>query len=105
MSGGWKQILKKGPVFAHASKGQVSSLLLAVFTISCITTPFSGLAFLLWLYLNAGFLGFLCRKKGVFFGIQGLFVTWVDHIVMFSGVVSGTVVLLRPGMLKKELHG
>lgn len=95
MSGGWRHILRNGPAFAHASKKQVLGLLLVLFTVISINTPWCPWIFLVWIGLNARFMYYLFRKRGLIFGIKGAAVTWMDHLVMVTGVITGTIFLLR----------
>ena len=96
---GWKQLGKKKVGFAHSPKEQLMSVILApvivVLAASSFLLPASGffalsLAFL-WLLLNSSFISFLFREKGLLFGMTSIAVTFIDHLVMFAGIISGTL--------------
>jgi glycosyltransferase involved in cell wall biosynthesis len=94
---GWKQVGGKEGGFAHASRKQLISVLLApVILILAGSTCFGYNCLLLliplsifWVTLNARFFSFLIKEKGLIFGALGILLTFVDHIVMALGVFSG----------------
>ncbi|MCM8775872.1 MAG: glycosyltransferase family 2 protein [Candidatus Omnitrophica bacterium] len=97
---GWRQLFRHQTGFAHASKGQILSVVLApmIFLGGMIHFPMRGsylaLAFLIWFVLNLNFFRFLVREKGIAFGIFSVLVTFLDHLVMAFGIVSGAVAFL-----------
>ena len=97
---GWKQLGKYHTGYAHAAKSQIVSLLLvpniwfllllSLFVQSLVVIPL--VLILGWLMINRGFFIFLYRKKGLNFLIPALIFTFLDHLVMFAGVMTGSIV-------------
>jgi glycosyltransferase involved in cell wall biosynthesis len=95
--GGIKQLGRKGTGFAHSPKGQLASVAiapaifmtgLACVSVHALVLPLTILI-LAWLILNNKFLLFLIREKGPVFGFLAIFVTFMDNIVMASGILCG----------------
>jgi cellulose synthase/poly-beta-1,6-N-acetylglucosamine synthase-like glycosyltransferase len=94
---GFKQLGKHKTGFAHSPKEQLISIILAPVILLAGILSFSGqLHFahifsliMIWLLLNIRFFVFLAREKGLVFIAQAIFVTFLDNIVMFLGVVCG----------------
>lgn len=96
---GWREIGPRSHGFAHASKAQIVSLAVtpAVILMPLIDRGFFLAALLgaLWLALNARFLFFLAREKGILFAFKGAAVTFLDYLVMGLGVLGGFLSCLR----------
>jgi glycosyltransferase involved in cell wall biosynthesis len=97
---GWKQ-LGRGSRYAHASGTQLLSVMLAPLILVLAPLAWAvnmpvALAppVLVWLFLNARFLIYLTRERGPLFGALAVPVTFVDHLVMASGIVAGLVAAL-----------
>jgi len=96
---GWRQLGRNKTGFAHASKEQIISLVLIPFIIFSFLTqqllllslPLVFLLLFFWFLLNISFFYFLTKERGVFFGIQSIVFTFVDHLVMTLGILSGVV--------------
>jgi len=96
----WKNVGSGG--FAHAKRGQLLSLLLVwLVTSSALLAVVdrragfvAGAAAILWIVLNAGFLGFLRRERGWWYALRAWAVTFVDHHVMLVGAACGFVCAL-----------
>ena len=94
---GWRQLGARGPGFAHASKRQIISVVLApLLLISMLTAPFiraflglSPVLALIWLVLSAGLLTFLTRHRGLTFGLSAVLLTFIDNIAMATGILCG----------------
>jgi len=96
---GWKQIGRNKTGFAHSSKKQLLSLVLACI-ISLVVSAclfgcccFPGIIILIsiWIVLNFDFFYFLVREKGLLFGIFAFFVTFIDNVIMLLGIVCGSL--------------
>ncbi len=103
----FKKILnQKG--FAHSKFEQLTSISVAFFAyvLMWITTIASGkesklflisktgslcLVFL-WILLNQRFFKFLYQKRNLVFAIKAIFFTFIDQVVMFSGVAVGFMI-------------
>jgi len=94
---GWKELGRNNLGFAHASKVQLLSVILApaVF-ILLVIGGFNHFYFLpalllsfVWSFLNVRFIKFLTQERGLVFGCQAFFITFLDNIIMFSGIVWG----------------
>jgi len=100
---GWKQIAKFKTGFAHSSKTQILSLLLAPVIAALLVLGamdrqmdvLIGLTLLLWFLFNVNFLVFLEKEKGFIFAFRSLFVTFFDNIVMMLGILCGLVAAIR----------
>ena len=94
---GWKRLGKNQTGFAHAPKNQLVSvvlapgiLLLGIASLYLGSAPtLSAALAAVWLWLNLDFHRFLAREKGPIFGLAALFVTFLDHLVMASGILLG----------------
>lgn len=104
---GWKQLFKNKTGFAHSPKEQIISVIAAP---GCVLTAVLGLfyhnalllsllLFLMWVALNVSFIYFLTREKGFLFGISAFFVTFLDNIVMATGIICGAIAAFnkKPG--------
>jgi glycosyltransferase involved in cell wall biosynthesis len=95
---GWKQLGKNRTGFAHASLGQIASLFLApgflllpvlLRNLSSWSVPLDFSLGLAWVLLNSKFIFFLSEERGFLFAMKGIFVTFLDHLVMGAGVFMG----------------
>jgi len=101
---GWKQLGKDGTGFAHASKEQILSLILALpiflaFALALVDllSLYLGTGFLfLWIGLNYQFLNFLRKERGFLFMIKSVTITYVDHLIMTGGIFCGTIKQIFP---------
>jgi len=97
LRGGWRQLFKNGVGFAHASRVQIISVLLApaILIISlldlfgCLQAHLILPLVLIWFLLNFNFFKFLAKEKNSSFSIGALLITFFDNVIMFSGIVSG----------------
>jgi glycosyltransferase involved in cell wall biosynthesis len=102
---GWKQLGRNKAGYAHSPKEQLASVILApVIFILAIGSllghgyfPMILLLFLCWILLNYRFFLFLMKEKGLFYGVFGFFVTFLDHLVMALGILCG----MMPVNIKK----
>ena len=94
---GWKQVGRHGTGYAHSPKEQLLSVVLAPM-ICVLTAAFFHypnliypllLLFLTWFFLNTRFFVFLKRERGWVFGLFSMPVTFLDHLVMASGILFG----------------
>jgi glycosyltransferase involved in cell wall biosynthesis len=102
---GWRQLGRNKTGFAHASKRQLLSVLTAPAILGFFVAGHAQPAFYLllgWLVLNSSFFIFLARQKGMAFGFAALGVTFLDHLIMASGIFSG---FLFSFIKKRERHG
>lgn len=101
--GGWRFLGKNGSGFAHATRGQLLSLIIAplatlvaalalFFGLSIITSTLALL--LLWFSLNLKFFIFILSKRSAWFALRSLVLTFVDHHVMVAGVFVGLLSVL-----------
>lgn len=106
---GASQLGKNGR-FAHASLGQIFSLLLSplVLLFTLLTTTHSMSFFAIWIFLfcawfliNMSFLNFLYQKRGMFFCLISMVTIFVDDLIKFTGVFSGGIVYFF-SILKNE---
>ncbi|MCX5696757.1 MAG: glycosyltransferase family 2 protein [Candidatus Omnitrophica bacterium] len=97
---GWEQLGKNKIGFAHSPVEQLISVVLAFLISLCVFVPLlRNLKFLaasfclviLWLVLNLRFFWFLFREKGLLFILGSIFLTFLDNIVMASGIILGLV--------------
>ena len=94
---GWRQLGKGGTGFAHAPVNQLTSLVIApmnlVLGAGCLYTVQLVVPTILllttWYVLNHRFTLFLKRERGVNFGLLSIPVTFVDHLVMDCGIITG----------------
>ncbi len=97
--GGIRQVGRNGVGFAHASLRQLSGLffsamilLLMLMEISGVVVwPYLAVCVVCWSFLNGSFLGFLFQEKGPWFAIRSIVFTFLDQIVMLSGIISGLI--------------
>ncbi|HTL70234.1 MAG TPA: glycosyltransferase [Candidatus Eisenbacteria bacterium] len=98
---GHRQIWKNKSGYLHSPKVQILSLLVmpvlllsAVASLAGFENAPAALAALLavWFALNAKFLFFLASARGPLFGILSIGMTFLDHVVMMSGVLWGFAV-------------
>ena len=96
---GWKQLGKNKTGYAHSPKEQLISIILApTIIIIFLTTTINGYHYCLklflisiWFFANINFITFLMKEKGIIFGILSIIVTFVDNIIMASGIVAGVI--------------
>lgn len=94
---GWRQLGRNKTGFAHSSKRQLLSVILAptiFLTILLASFDHSFIPLVLplifiWFFINFGFLAYLTRERNPFFGLLASFVTFLDNIVMASGILCG----------------
>lgn len=106
----WRGLRRRKTGFAHASWRQLAALALTygvlVAAASAVIWPGSlllGLAFLVaWLSLNARFLSFIAREKGLSFALRAGALTFVDSVVMGIGVALGLAHALLPIARRRE---
>lgn len=99
---GWKQLVEQGRGFAHSPREQIVSIILAPLIFITLSTLMYGhrpvlfIACLLtiWFLLNIRFFWFLSRCRNSLFGIVSIPVTFLDHLVMASGVLCGSLKFL-----------
>lgn len=94
---GWRQLGKSG--YAHSPKEQLASvvtapMILFLVPVAGVTPTVAPLAVLvaltaLWSLLNYRFLAFLVRHRGWHFGFLALWTTFLDNLVMASGICCG----------------
>ena len=96
---GWKQLGRYRTGFAHVSKEQLVSVVLApVIVLAGLLNRsrpqevvwMTGLI-VCWLLLNLRFLAFLTKEKGAIFGLCGCALTFLDLLVMDVGIMCGFV--------------
>ncbi|MBN2121098.1 MAG: glycosyltransferase family 2 protein [Candidatus Omnitrophica bacterium] len=99
---GWKQLFRNKTGFTHISKEQLASVILAplifLLGLGILLAGYDFFAFVLllslsWVLFNIGFLRFLVKEKGIFFGIFSFFVIFFDNILMASGIICGFISL------------
>lgn len=87
----WKMLKSNGGGFAHASREQLISLLIApmiiVFLFASKETSFTLIV--LWLVLNGNFHWFLYKERGLWFATRSVVFTYIDNLVMMCGIISG----------------
>lgn len=102
---GWRQVGRSRTGFAHAPIEQLVSVVLAPATslsgLLTVAWPAGalwtvGLA-VLWLLLNSRFMMFLAREKGMMFGLLGCAWTFLDQVIMATGIICGFVRAALPG--------
>ncbi|MDD5155988.1 MAG: glycosyltransferase [Candidatus Omnitrophica bacterium] len=107
---GFRQLGRDKTGFAHASKEQLLSVILApsifIFLLVSFFSHYFNLAALclifIWYLLNARFIKFLAQEKGFAFGSGAVFITFLDNIIMASGIVCGLLDTLALRRLFKE---
>jgi glycosyltransferase involved in cell wall biosynthesis len=89
---GWTSLLKERR-FCHSQTEQLASLvLMPPVLITIFWQPLAAvLLILIQLSLHMPFFLFLYREKGASFMLSSLIVTWLDWLVMSSGIISGLV--------------
>lgn len=95
---GWKQLGRNSVGFAHSPKEQLFSIIIAFIIILEIIAPAGRLRILplaplilLWVFINLAFFRFLARSKGLLFAAAGIFINFIDNIIMGSGIISGSI--------------
>ncbi|MDD5671063.1 MAG: glycosyltransferase family 2 protein [Candidatus Omnitrophica bacterium] len=111
---GWKKMGQSKRGFAHASMGQIVSMILAVLIfLGLVSTAIypvcvpglTGFLAFIWVMLNRDFLRYLRVERGVTFAVAGLFVTFMDHLVMMVGVITGVCSLIYAPIGSKTTRG
>lgn len=105
---GWRQLGRKGSGYAHARPEQLASVLLApALVLLGAFTPagygrfaYVALGGAVWFRLNRTFLAYLTRAKGFGFGAASIPVTFLDHIVMATGIVAGMMTAVWTSLAK-----
>jgi glycosyltransferase involved in cell wall biosynthesis len=96
---GWKQLGRRSTGFAHSPKEQLASVVLApaitILSLTAFACSASGYVaavfFTSWCFLNARFLSFLTKERGLRFGLASFFITFLDNLTMASGIFCGLV--------------
>ncbi len=96
---GIRQMVKGGGGFAHASLRQLTGIGFAAIVVLLIVAQILGspvLPYLLagavaWVLLNEDFFVFLKKEKGAWFAARSIAFTFLDQIVMLSGIISGLI--------------
>jgi glycosyltransferase involved in cell wall biosynthesis len=105
---GWRQLGREETGYAHSPKEQLASVIVAPVIFIMAIGSFSGygycptvlLLFLGWMLLNYRFFVFLIKEKGLFYGVLGFFVTFLDNLIMALGILCGMLsVNIRKGRL------
>jgi len=91
---GWKQLGRNKTGYAHASRQQLLSIIIAPAILMGVflgdhSLPFIIVFSLIWSALNFHFSLFLIKEKGSIFGIFSIPVTFIDNIVMAFGIFCG----------------
>ncbi len=94
---GWNEIGKNKGGYLHSPKEQLVSVVLAPIDLLLLGAaiwvnailPLFGVILAAWFFLNLGFFSFLLGEKGLVFGMFSVFVTFIDHLIMAAGIVSG----------------
>jgi len=113
-SNGWKQLGRNKTGFAHASRGQLVSVVSAPFVFILFSAGmftgyylYAGLPIaLIWFFLNRRFFKFIVQEKGFVFASAAVFITFLDNLIMASGIICGLFSYLIPVKLfskKKNL--
>ena len=90
---GWAILIKKKRFF-HAWAGQLVSIVLAGLTLPLLfVSPLISVVFIVsFLLVNSMFFVFLYRQRGAFFLIRSVFLTWLDMLIMLSGIICGFII-------------
>jgi glycosyltransferase involved in cell wall biosynthesis len=96
---GWKQLGKNNTGFVHASKVQLSGIVIAAACVPLfllgvwvpVLLPVAFALLFVWLLLALPFLLFLRREAGTLFALRGALLTLSDHLVMAAGIICGMV--------------
>ncbi len=93
------KMLVKTKRFCHARLMQILGIITAFISMLMlpINTFIAGVFFLIFLFLNLRFFLFIYSEKKILFLIQSVLVTWLDAIIMCSGVLAG----FSAGLYKK----
>jgi len=94
---GWRQLGRNRVGFAHSSKAQLASIIVgpasgfmaAISIYSKSTACIGWCGIFIWFILNAEFIIFLAKERGGLFGFLSIPVTYLDHLIMLSGIASG----------------
>jgi len=94
---GWKQLGRNKTGFAHSSKSQLVSVMLAPAIVVSFLAALTGypsigpgtILALIWIILNLRFLKFLFVEKGFVFSAVAFPVTLADNMIMASGILCG----------------
>ncbi len=94
---GWRELGKNGAGFLHAPTWQLAAvalapLLAALLMLNLATGEFYFATLILaatWFFLNARLLLFFARERGSLFAIAALPVTFLDQLVMATGIICG----------------
>jgi hypothetical protein len=94
---GFRHLFKNGTGFAHSPTRQIMGLILAVplliSGLMIMINPGCGYLFGIlagaYFFLNYRFFAFLAKEKGWFFAGQGACFTFLDNLIMFSGITCG----------------
>lgn len=92
---GWKQLGRNNTGFVHSSKRQLLSIIIASSSLLLLILPLPvlipGLLLLTWAILMFPFILFLSKEKNWLFGIQSFVFTFIDQLVMATGIIAGFI--------------
>ena len=94
---GVRQMVKGGGGFAHASLRQLTGIGFAAMVVLLIVAqilgapaqPYLIAGAVAWFLLNEDFFIFLLKEKGAWFAARSIAFTFLDQLVMLSGIISG----------------
>jgi len=91
---GWKQLGRGGTGFAHAGKGQLIAVITAPLAVMLCVLPWIGLSICvgticIWGISSWPLLMFLLKERGLGFFLFAVPITFLDHLVMASGITLG----------------
>ena len=104
---GWRQLGRNKLGFAHASKRQLFAVTLAPLALILLFAGASNDLYFLagvfliltWYVLHSSFFSFLAQEKGLIFACCAFFLTFLDNLIMASGITFGFLNALAPGHL------
>ena len=90
---GWVSLVKKKR-FSHARASQIVSILLVglILPLLYVSPLISSVLFILFLVLNLRFFIFIYQQRGGFFALRSVFLTWLDMLIMLSGIICGFII-------------
>lgn len=98
---GWKRLGRHGVGFGHTRVEQLLSLILAPLIalggllslagVGRLPWSWTGGLAACWLLLNLRFVAFLMKERGGLFGLLGCAWTFLDHLVMATGIACGFI--------------
>jgi GT2 family glycosyltransferase len=110
---GWNDLKNKKGGFMQIPLKRNLSLLIAsiipfivfAFCLSHEPMPLiiAGILFSIWFMFNHSFFQFLKKERGILFSIKSVMVTYLDHMIMLTGIISGLIAVFKR-RLTKENH-